>query len=440
MPITKVDGTAGLLASGSLAEATLRVPNYLEQVAMVDDSRVLLALFRDYTLWASAFCLEPCHQHYLGSGDYGRARDRLPPNISVPLLYLSSKLRAAPWCEYAQSYALANWRLIDATDTQLDTRVTADGFELSKLRLIRAFEGSRDEAGFVLVHVAMVSHTPKLVAAVNAAIDAAFHQDGHALRESFRRIDEAMRRINEEMEQMWTASSPPAYQQFRTFIMGVRSQPMFPDGLLYELPDDKGIAMAREWLQHLTDDGHEVQFEEAGVRLWPRGESGANDSIIPTLDNLCQLTARLPLNPLTEILRDFRRYRPAGHAAYIAQLEQSARDANVRLQALKACPSEYMRVLDHIRAFRTRHWNFVKRYILQYSHHPVATGGSPILTYLPNQLRVVLEMIIESHGLIDKRESSDEMRRMKESAVEQREALDAEVLALQRQQASTEAV
>jgi len=37
-----------------------------------------------------------------------------------------------------------------------------------------------------------------------------------------------------------------------------------------------------------------------------RGESGANDSIIPTLDNLLQLTERLPKNELTEILRDFR--------------------------------------------------------------------------------------------------------------------------------------
>lgn len=172
-----------------------------------------------------------------------------------------------------------------------------------------------------------------------------------------------------------------------------------------------------------------------------RGESGANDSIISTLDNLCPLTARLPQNPLTEVLRDFRRHRPAGYAAYIAQLEQSAAAANAQLQALEACPSEYMRTLDHIRAFRTLHWNFVNRYILQYSHPPCnyRRKSHPHLT-LPNQLCAVLEMIIERHGFIDKNACKEEMLRMKESAMEQLEALDSEVLALQHAQASNETV
>lgn len=44
-----------------------------------------------------------------------------------------------------------------------------------------------------------------------------------------------------------------------------------------------------------------------------------------------------------------------------------------------------------IREFRHRHWNFVKEYILKHTTHPVATGGSPIITWLPNQLDGVLE-------------------------------------------------
>jgi len=47
--------------------------------------------------------------------------------------------------------------------------------------------------------------------------------------------------------------------------------------------------------------------------LFLRGESGANDSIIPTMDNLLELTKNMPNNPLTEVLRDFRRYRPLNH-------------------------------------------------------------------------------------------------------------------------------
>lgn len=66
--------------------------------------------------------------------------------------------------------------------------------------------------------------------------------------------------------------------------MGTKNQPMFPKGVVYE-----GVS-------------EEPTFY--------RGESGANDSIIPTCDNLFELTSLMPSNPLTEILKDFRTYRP----------------------------------------------------------------------------------------------------------------------------------
>lgn len=66
--------------------------------------------------------------------------------------------------------------------------------------------------------------------------------------------------------------------------MGTKNQPMFPKGVVYE-----GVS------------------EEP---TYYRGESGANDSIIPTCDNLFEMTALMPSNPLTEILKDFRTYRP----------------------------------------------------------------------------------------------------------------------------------
>ena len=56
----------------------------------------------------------------------------------------------------------------------------------------------------------------------------------------------------------------------------------------------------------------------------------------------------------------------------------------------------YLALLDQVREFRNRHWSFTKEYIIKYSSHPVATGGSPIVTWLPNQLGVVLNMMIET--------------------------------------------
>lgn len=76
------------------------------------------------------------------------------------------------------------------------------------------------------------------------------------------------------METMWMKSKPLDYTTFRTFIFGITSQSMFPNGVVYE-----GI-----------NDGKPMSF---------RGESGANDSMIPMMDNFLQIpmVCRLPSPP-----------------------------------------------------------------------------------------------------------------------------------------------
>lgn len=50
----------------------------------------------------------------------------------------------------------------------------------------------------------------------------------------------------------------------------------------------------------------------------------------------------------------------------------------------------FLQLLNEVRDFRWRHWCFGKEYILKTTSHPTATGGSPIVTWLPNQLTAVL--------------------------------------------------
>lgn len=144
---------------------------------------------------------------------------------------------------------------------------------------------------------------------------------------------------------------------------------MFPNGVVYE-----GCF-----------DGKSVDF---------RGESGANDSIIPLLDNLCQVP--MPKNPLTDILREFRSYRPESQRSILTWTESKATELNTREWFMSNGPAItilYLRVLNHIRSFRMRHWMFAREYIIKRSKYPVATGGSPIVTWLPNQLAAVMEMM-----------------------------------------------
>ena len=323
-------------------------------VSDIEDDAIILALFRDYTFLTSAYLLEQCHNSYLETKRYGTGKDKLPPNIAIPLCQIADKLGIFPFMEYAHSYALYNWKRIDKSK----------GITLDNLELIRSFEGSESEKGFILVHVSMVSHTRNLVKAVNENLRAAEQHQTPDIKS----ITTVMQDINQEMAKMWKASNPCDYQSFRTFIMGIKNQPMFPNGVIYEGVSDEP--------------------------RYYRGESGANDSIIPTLDNLLQI--KMPENPMTAILEDFRKYRPAAHREWLQQVSERSEKVDFfnycRELGLK---EDLVALLKQVQDFRQRHWNFVKEYILKYSKHPMATGGSPIATWLSNQLLTVLDLIIE---------------------------------------------
>lgn len=323
--------------------------------------------------------------------------------------------------EYAGSYALFNYHLVDP----------AAGMEYSNLRLIRAFEHGLDptssEAGFVLVHIDMVKNTGPLVGGTMKCLEAAssVHTSQVERRTNFNdglsTIIGALQKINHTMETMWHKSKPTEYTSFRTFIFGITSQSMFPDGVVYE-----GI-----------NDNKPLSF---------RGESGANDSIVPLMDNLLQIT--MPNTPLTEILRDFREYRPSNHKGFLFHVRERSVELDLRNYALAKGPyshaatdpseqdlvrdsrSLWLQILNQVRDFRWRHWCFAREYILKRTSHPTATGGSPIVTWLPNQLFAVLDemtAVDESAKEGQGRGLGEKCEGIMEAAMRQRNTLQKEV-------------
>lgn len=297
--------------------------------------------------------------------------------------------------EYAGSYALYNYRLVDPSL----------GFSFSdpsNVRLIRAFENGLDptssEAGFVLVHIDMVRHSGPLVAGVEAALDACRSatlsssatrgEARNRVNESLSQILEALKKVNATMETMWKRSKPNQYTSFRTFIFGIKSQSMFPDGVVYE-----GV----------SEDSKPLSF---------RGESGANDSMIPLMDNFLQVP--MPDTPLTKILEDFRSYRPSNHRAFLEWVKRESETRGLKkwalslsfaddlseedVDAVKHCQRLWLQILNQVREFRWRHWCFAREYILKQTSHPTATGGSPIVTWLPNQLQAVLDEMLSLYA------------------------------------------
>ncbi|CAK7236337.1 hypothetical protein SBRCBS47491_009603 [Sporothrix bragantina] len=384
MPVKRLDGTPGLLAEGKLGDAILKDGLLPDLTDAIDEPEVrhnlplLNALYRDYAFLASAFLLEPCHLRFLKGEPYGLGRDVLPACIARPIARTARICGFKPFMEYAGSYALFNYRLEDPSK----------GLQYDNLRLIRAFEHGLDptssEAGFVLVHVDMVRNSGPLVAGTCDCLDVV---EDHKPRAEFNaglaQVVGALTRINGVMETMWAKSRPEQYTSFRTFIFGITSQSMFPDGVAYE-----GVG----------EDGFEAASPATKTRLSFRGESGANDSMVPLMDSFLQIP--MPDTPLTEILKDFRQYRPSNHRQFLAYVRARSTQLGVKAFALGDGGGEenekiesvrlWLQILNQVRDFRWRHWCFGKEYILKRTKHPTATGGSPIVTWLPNQLKAVL--------------------------------------------------
>ncbi|KAG8667870.1 hypothetical protein FPOAC2_13070 [Fusarium poae] len=382
IPIQKEDGTPGLLATyglgpvidnGGLPDLTSEIDNLVVPGTDKKDMAAITAAFRDYSFIASSYLLEPCWEHYSKSDDggYGLGRQTLPKCIAGPLVKCAEILDIPAFMSYAASYALYNYWLVHPEQGHDD---------YSNIRLVRAFEKGLDpkssEAGFILTHIHMVAQTGGLI---EGAVDllAATEKTDTATKiaeakASLELILNSMQIIETNMEGMWSQSLPKDYMTYRTFIYGITKQSMFPDGVVYEGQyDDK------------------PQFF--------RGESGANDAIIPLLDHICEVP--MPKNPLTDILVEFREYRPKPHRAFLKYVRETAVEVGVRDFLTKSGDHGlavlYLRLLDHIRSFRWRHWMFTREYIIKHTLHPTATGGSPIITWLPNQLGAVMDLMEE---------------------------------------------
>lgn len=329
-----------------------------------------------------------------------------------------------PFMSYAASYALYNYSLVKP-------HVGASVYD--NIRLIRAFEHGLDpkssEAGFILTHIHMVQETGPLIQGATDLLRTIEHspKDTDAAISAFQTMLSSMKRIEDHMEQMWTHSLPKDYISYRTFIFGITSQSMFPNGVIYQ------------GTRH--GDSKPLYF---------RGESGANDSIIPLLDHLLEIP--MPNNPLTEILRDFRQYRPKPHREFLAWVMSKSAEVGVKgyctgrmdgapsvaaLDNSMLLPTLYLKLLEHVRSFRWRHWLFAREYIIKRTSHPTATGGSPIVTWLPNQLFAVMDLmdsVYRESGLKvaveDGKLESPEIKAVKEmmqNVDSQRDKLDREV-------------
>jgi indoleamine 2,3-dioxygenase len=363
MKINRADGTKGYLHQANRSLGSV-IDNELPlfDISKEDDVQLIAALQRDYYFLAAAYSLETAHPNE-GEGNYHKARTTLPKQLAIPLLALSKINKVFPWLDYAHGYGLNNAVLKNAS---------ADPTKWDSYKTIRTFNGCASEEGFINVHVAMVAQSGDLLQHQQDTLHNLSLQNRDEFNKSLNNHFLTFTNIIATLQTMWKASKQSDYLSFRTFIMGQMGNKLtYPD----------------ETITFVTDEGEETHSY--------RGETGAQDSIVPSVDNFLNLS--YPENKLTEYLFQLRAYRPADHQEYINFVGESSKGLKFREYVFQDSYSciLLLKNLNCLRMFRKKHWNLTKKYIIENTKHPVATGGTPITTWLPNQLGATLEYMQE---------------------------------------------
>lgn len=385
MPIKKPDGSDGFLSiKGAIERAVENLPNYENEVANENDILIIQALFRAYAFIASAYLLAPAHFNFIETKKYGKAHTILPSQIAIPFVIVSKKLDVYPFIDYHYAYSLGNYVKIDKTK----------GYEWENLAMAAKFSGMDDERGFIMLHVDINQHSPDLVGSI---FDFLKSKDDKDVNDSLRKCLSSMKKINERRQIMWQASRWKHYNDFRVFIMGIKgNEEIFGEGVVYEGVSEKP-----------------VQY---------RGQTGAQDNIIPTVDIFTGVIDYYPSNDLTKYLLDLRSYRPKCIQRFFSDLKDEMKN-NLLFNSLKESKNEeglclLIQILDEIYYFRNGHWQFVQKYIMANTKYAKATGGTPIISWIPNQITAVinymndvLEIISDDSEFIDKKNFSDQLNK-----------------------------
>jgi indoleamine 2,3-dioxygenase len=186
---------------------------------------------------------------YVWSG--ARPETALPAQLAVPWYEVAVKLGRPPVLSYS-SYALHNFFRFDPKRE----------IECGNIGLIQNFLGGIDEEWFILIHVDIERKAAPAMALLDACLDAAEAGQAEVLEVLMAQVESSLNAMLATMLRMPERCDPYMYyHRVRPYIHGWKNHPDLPDGLIYE-----GVA---------AYGGHPQQF---------RGETGAQSSIVPSLD------------------------------------------------------------------------------------------------------------------------------------------------------------
>ena len=276
--------------------------------------------------------------------------------IAKPWSNISNMLGRPPILSYA-SYCLDNWHKINQDE----------GVNLDNVALNYNFLGGIDEDWFVTIHVCIEHAANKAIqSASNIALKTETSDcDEKVLLDELTSIKEAMLEVNHIFRKMPEKCDPYIYyHRVRPYIFGWKNNPALPDGLIYESCFDEKPQLFR-------------------------GETGAQSSIVPTLDALLNVVHER--DELREYLDEMKSYMPPSHRELIKFIEDTSK-VKEQVSINKVLMELYDDCCQEISIFRSQHLRYAADYIHNQSTKSTlfgsggskvrGTGGTPFMKYL----------------------------------------------------------
>ncbi|KAH8734308.1 Indoleamine 2,3-dioxygenase [Ilyonectria robusta] len=290
--------------------------------------------------WRRAYMILAFMTHaYVWGGE--KPEQILPPQITVPFLKVSKHLELPP----VLTYAAANlWNF----------SCTGDDFsELSDLDTLVSFTGTKSEAWFLLISVAMEARAGAVIPPMMAALDAVKTRDYNVITSALNGLRTCIDGVGLLLERMYEHNEPSVfYNQIRPFLAGSKNMEAagLPKGVFYDEGEGKG-----QWMQL-------------------RGGSNGQSSLIQFFDIVLGIehsttgnnTPEKGMPSYHQLVRD---YMPGPHARFLVHM---SRMGSIReLANLPAVSEEHQRLqvaykaaTEALTIFRTKHIGIVTRYII----------------------------------------------------------------------------
>ncbi|KIW12782.1 hypothetical protein PV08_07969 [Exophiala spinifera] len=326
--------------------SSYKIRSRIDQLPLLKTSRL-----KTEEEWRRAYVIMGCCvQAYIWVGE--TPSDRLPPQITIPLLDAASYLGLAPMNTYA-TIVLWNYGLLPGE---------SDPTNPSNLRSTNTLTGTRTEEWFYLISVTLEARGGPIITELLECMSSVRQGDDAAVVASLERTACHIVAVGALLNRMYEhCEAQPFYYDVRPLLSGTKGHASLglPKGVFYDEGDGKG-----SWRQYA-------------------GGSNAQSSLIQFLDVALSVkhhatgqdgTLRRPSPSNRGFIEEMRQYMPGRHRDFLCHMEKQAHIREYAMSTEVSDPrvrAAYIEAVAALTQFRNIHLRIVARYIISPSRQPV---------------------------------------------------------------------